>query len=379
MNRKSRMRFLSVCAGAALAFQAPAAALAATPEFGRTTEEWARLRDNVLEYEELEDLIHEYNVTVLNNEQTYSQTMSGVSFEDFANQYRWQAEDLYEQAGDAASDIETITYEMQARQAENSSVIDEQDAQTVRYENELTEKLLVMEAQSTMNSYYQLQQQLISAQKQRELLAALVTSAQTRMSLQMATQSDVLTAQQNLQNADAGIVTLQSQIEAARQKLIVMTGWKQDAQPEICPLPEVDFERIAAIDMAADLETARQNDITLKLDEYKAARVSNGENKKIYEQNAKNDREQIGVALTSAYQSLQQAKNAYDEAVLNMDVTSRSMTAASTQYGLGSISRLEYQQAEVSFVSAQTNLEIARMALLQALENYEWVVKGVRS
>ena len=258
-------------------------------------------------------------------------------------------------------------------------MIDEQDAQTVRYENELTEKLLVMEAQSTMNSYYQLQQQLISAQKQRELLAALVTSAQTRMSLQMATQSDVLTAQQNLQNADAGIVTLQSQIEAARQKLIVMTGWKQDAQPEICPLPEVDFERIAAIDMAADLETARQNDITLKLDEYKAARVSNGENKKIYEQNAKNDREQIGVALTSAYQSLQQAKNAYDEAVLNMDVTSRSMTTASTQYGLGSISRLEYQQAEVSFVSAQTNLEIARMALLQALENYEWVVKGVRS
>ena len=62
---------MSLCVTAALSLGLPARALAASPEFARTQEEWARLRDNVLEYEEIEDLVHEYNTTVLNNEQQY--------------------------------------------------------------------------------------------------------------------------------------------------------------------------------------------------------------------------------------------------------------------------------------------------------------------
>lgn len=47
-----------------LSVGAPVTSLAGTPEFGRSAEEWARLRDNVLEYEEIEDLVYEYNTTV---------------------------------------------------------------------------------------------------------------------------------------------------------------------------------------------------------------------------------------------------------------------------------------------------------------------------
>lgn len=378
MKKKHGMKVLAVCAGVVLAWQAPAAALAATPEFGRTPEEWARLRDNVLEYEELEDLIHEYNTTVLNNEQLYRRSMSGVSFQDYADQYLWAADDLYSMAADAATDVESITYEMQARQAENNAVIDEQDWQTVLYQNELAEKKLVIDAQNTMNTYYQSQQQFLAAQKQQELAAAQVNSAQVRFELGMATRSDVLTAKQNLQNAEAKLLTLQGQIESARQKLIVMTGWKQDAQPEIRPLPELDFERIAAIDPTADLQTALDNDITLKLDTYRAERVKNEENRRIYEQTMADDRQQVGVALNSAYQTLKQARSAYDEAVMNLGISTQNMAAATTQYGLGSISRMEYQQTECSHVAAQTNLEVAEMTLMQAVTAYEWVVRGVR-
>ena len=40
---------------------------AASPAFSRTEEEWALLRDNTLEYKEIEDLIAEYNPTVQQN------------------------------------------------------------------------------------------------------------------------------------------------------------------------------------------------------------------------------------------------------------------------------------------------------------------------
>ena len=58
-------RALSVSITGVMLAAAPMTALAASPEFARTSEEWARLRDNKMEYDELEDLIAEYNTTIL--------------------------------------------------------------------------------------------------------------------------------------------------------------------------------------------------------------------------------------------------------------------------------------------------------------------------
>ena len=49
-------RALSVSITGVMLAAAPMTALAASPEFARTSEEWARLRDNKMEYDELEDL-----------------------------------------------------------------------------------------------------------------------------------------------------------------------------------------------------------------------------------------------------------------------------------------------------------------------------------
>ena len=66
MSRNYGAKVITMCMGLSLCLQAPVTALAASPEFARTTEAWAKLRDNVLEYDELEDLIYEYNPTVQN-------------------------------------------------------------------------------------------------------------------------------------------------------------------------------------------------------------------------------------------------------------------------------------------------------------------------
>ncbi|HJC07206.1 MAG TPA: hypothetical protein H9704_13865, partial [Candidatus Enterocloster excrementipullorum] len=41
-----------------------------SPEFAYSEDKWASLRDNVMEYDELADLIHEYNPTVRSNRST---------------------------------------------------------------------------------------------------------------------------------------------------------------------------------------------------------------------------------------------------------------------------------------------------------------------
>lgn len=93
MSKNYGAKVITMCMGLSLCLQAPVTALAASPEFARTTEEWAKLRDNVLEYDELEDLIHEYNPTVQNNIETYNKTMKGVDYDDYSRQYLLQAEE----------------------------------------------------------------------------------------------------------------------------------------------------------------------------------------------------------------------------------------------------------------------------------------------
>lgn len=194
----------------------------------------------------------------------------------------------------------------------------------------------------------------------------------------MATQADLLSAQQNLQNGETQILSLESQIESARQKLIIMTGWKQGENPEIREIPELNFNRIAVMDLARDTQTALANDYQLKLDKNKAEHVPNQDYRKAYQVTVDTDKEQIAADLDKAYQAVQQARTAYDEAILNLDVATRNMATASNQYNLGSISLLEYRQADNALVTAQTGLEIKKLALLQAVETYEWIVKGVR-
>ena len=72
MRRTKMISPMALGVAVSLSLGMPVSALAGSPEFSRTAEEWARLRDNVLEYGEIEDLVYEYNTTVLNNAQAYN-------------------------------------------------------------------------------------------------------------------------------------------------------------------------------------------------------------------------------------------------------------------------------------------------------------------
>ncbi len=357
---------------AAMAVQAPLTAFAVTPRFGRTEEEWARLQDDVLEYEEIEDLIHEYNGTVQNNAQLWNRDDKGKTAEDFADWYMQAADEYYAAAAEAEEELSMIGLEMQGRQAEQSaqSAADEaSDGETKRFSYELTEKKLVQQAQTAMNSWYQKQNQLAAAQKNRELLEAAVASAQSRQSMGSATYADVLNAQQALQNADAQLAALQSDIENIRLGLIVMLGWKKDAVPEIRPMPKADQGRIAAMDVAADTQKACDNDYTLRITQRKLDNSASDSSRKIYTQTLQDERQKIAVAVESAYQAVQQAKQSYDQAVLALDIANKNWVTAETKYALGTISRMEHIQTQAALVSAQSGMETAVLAVFLAMDS----------
>ena len=72
---------------------APLKALAVSPEFAYTEEKWASLKDNKLEYDEISELIHEYNTTVRQNALDY-QEYRGKTSTEISKEYYESADEV---------------------------------------------------------------------------------------------------------------------------------------------------------------------------------------------------------------------------------------------------------------------------------------------
>lgn len=385
--RKKKM-MISLCMAAVMTGSMALPALAAGPG-AVNSEQRQKLEDNTLEYEELEQLVHVYNVTVVNNRVSYEKAeadSSGISQSDVYWQSANDAQEAAE-AARAASDaalgnakLKAIAAgaEAAAQQAVSQAENNMNSMETTKLNYDKLEKSTVMQAQATMNTLQQLQLQLEPLNKNRELLEAVVLSTQTRKDLGMATQADVLTAQQNVQSMNAQIANLENQIKTAKQKLCIMTGWQADANPEIMPVPETDLNRITAMNLEQDIAKALEQDYTLKIDNMKLKNAGSLENTQMMEKTVANDKEQIASAVNTAYQNTMQAKAAYDQAVLDFEIAAKSMSAADTKYQLGSLSKLEHLKEQAAYVTAQAAKEAKNLALFQAMETYDWAVRGVR-
>lgn len=52
------------------------------------------------------------------------------------------------------------------------------------------------------------------------------------------------------------------------------------------------------------------------------------------------------------------------------------MAATQTRYDLGMVSRLEYLQAQNTYVQSQADFHIQELSLQAAMDAYDWALKG---
>lgn len=370
------------CLAAVLAAAAPTGtAWAGSPEFARSAEEWAKLRDNVMEYDELAGLIHEYNVTVQNNQRDYNEKKNKTS-DEIAQDYRDAADAVRSSmSGDDSPQaiMQDSMAEAQALSLEQQADDNVEDSEIFKMTYDQTEATLVSNAQTNMISYHQKARDLDLKKKNRELLAATYDSVVLKMNHGMATQMDVLTAQENLQNADAAILTAESDLENTRQKLCVMLGWRYDASPEIREIPAVDLNRIQSMDPAADKARALENNYMLRINKKKLANSSNNSKKESLQMTIDDNIQRIGSSVDLAYKNVIQSQTAYQQAAVSLEVASKNMEAAERKMQIGTLSRLDYLNQQYAYLQAQVAMEDASMALFQAVESYDWNIDGLAS
>ena len=384
-KRAKRLAGAVLAAGAitAMPFQAFAQR---SPEFAYSAEKWATLRDNKLEFDEISDLVHEYNPTVVQNEISYKDYLT-KNREDVAQDYYDKANEIYSNISYPDSDdanygsgvAAALRNEQQAKSLMEQGDENTDDQATMRLQYDQAEAKLAKQAQGLMITYWT-QYYNLDGQKARVEQAKLsYQSEQNRLAAGMSTQSKVLSAKESVSNAEAALVTAESNLASTKESLCLMLGWGYGADVEIAELAEPDQSKIAAIDVNADIQTALENSYAYRLTKKQLTNARTDSVKEKLSETEKNQRETISNSVKTAYDSLLLAQSNYEQAQSALALEEVSMKSANAKLAAGTITKKTYENQKASYTTAQVTAQTQKLSLLQAMNDYDWAVNGLAS
>lgn len=387
MVRKRAKRLAGAVLAAGVITAMPFQAFAQrSPEFAYSAEKWATLRDNKLEFDEISDLVHEYNPTVVQNEISYKDYLT-KNRDDVAQDYYDKANEIYSNISYPDSDdanygsgvAAALRNEQQAKSLMEQGDENTDDQATMRLQYDQAEAKLAKQAQGLMITYWT-QYYNLDGQKARVEQAKLsYQSEQNRLAAGMSTQSKVLSAKESVSNAEAALVTAESNLASTKESLCLMLGWGYGADVEIAELAEPDQSKIAAIDVNADIQTALENSYAYRLTKKQLTNARTDSVKEKLSETEKNQRETISNSVKSAYDSLLLAQSGYEQAQSALALQEVSMKSADAKLAAGTITKNTYESQKASYTTAQVTAQTQKLSLLQAMNDYDWAVNGLAS
>lgn len=406
--------------------------LRSTEETAVTKEEnaarTAQLRDNKLEYEELPELIDQYNPSLLatgsavfyDSKKNY-QSMEKAFRKNASELKSWQ-EDLEKENGftkEQARDVERLSSAMASNDMEAVAKLNEKyggnlgevagkipesyyvyagnatgftamaDAYGDILENldkpsgtasiTMLRNTMTKAAQSLMNQYNQLSPQRELLEKNKELMSVIYDQTVVKMQNGLATPVEVYSAQKNQLVAESAYMQVDSALTQIKQNLLAMTGWPIDADIQIQSVPQPDMGRIDTMNPEVDANKAAGNISSVTSARHSIGSAKSNGQKHSSQRTANEMEQKAAITVSDLYQAVlekklqcESARTAYESAVLNKQ-------AADRKNGLGMLSRTQYLQQEAAFLQSKAAKESAELALTQAIEDYNWGLEGIAS
>ncbi len=382
----SGKRTAACLAAAVTAAVLPLTAWAGSPEFAYSAEKWATMRDDILEYDEIADLVHEYNPTVVQNRISWQEEKDQTSSE-IAQSYYDAASDIYGNLTYPDSDDSSygsrlagvVQSRIQADQLIEQGDKSTDDSGTIKLGYEQTEANLVKQAQELMISYWSQRCSLESVRENQAQAQTTLQATETRLAAGTATQAQVLSAREAVHTAEASILSAESNLEKTKEDLCLMLGWSYGADVQIGEVPEPDAARIDAIDLQADIRTALANNYTLQKTRRQLANARSTTVRETLAETEKNQTEMISGNVSASYTELLLARSNYEQAQAACELQRASCETAGRKLQAGLIAPNDFQSRQASYQNAEVKVRTSRLALLKALVEYEWNVAGLAS
>ena len=348
-----------------------------SPEFAYTPEKWASMRDNVLDFGEITDLVHEYNPTVRSNRSTYKDQKS-KNLNDAYDDYMDDIDTIWN-AADSDDDVAWASARFQTGIMQRTADNNYQDADMEKIQYDQTEANLAYQAQQMMVTYEQSKYNMEDLQSTRNLLQAQYEATVAKQANGMATSTDVLTALKSVQDQDSSILAAQKSADNVHRGLCLMLGWQVDGQPDIQPVPEPDQERISSLNPDADLETAVANNYDVRYYEKKAGNLSSQYAIDANVSDIQNAKDNAAKALKTQYNTVITGRDALNASTAALQVAAVNLNTAQAKKAVGDMTDLDYQDVQNKYTTAVNDVHTKKLQLLMDLEAYNWNVKGLVS
>lgn len=399
----------------------------------------AQLKDNVVDYGEIEFLVKYYNNTVISNRYTYnslrnsfedaesegaySSPSGGFSDSDKASDealeeinkgikaYQNQIKDLNKSLNEITSEaekqsvknqIEVLNNTVAALNTQKASLLTVSEVNTAMSDmmssmangsgmtaDDLrnyylqfaeVESTLVKTAQSMYPTYYQLIYNLDQLNANLAVAETAYQGTLVQKELGMCTDNDVADALYNVTSIKSSISNLENQVVSLKQEFCKLVGKNFNDDVTFGELPEIDYEYISSINLYQDIEVALANNYTVQskqnaIKNYGPGTSYEARNSDAFALTA--ERENVRTEVNKAYLDIQTAQSDLTLAKEKLANAERTMKQAEEKYNLGLISKLEYEQQKVSYVAEETACKTAESKLLDAVNAYKWYLKGL--
>ena len=350
---------------------------------GYSDDDWNKLTDDKLEYDEIYDRIHTFNPTIISAWNMLSSSIDSMKDSiDNIKSMKKNMTDLKDKATSDGNVIDIINYTMQEIILDKSADAMSKALKTLeRPASSTNEKIrqgeaqMVSGAKSLMIGYK-------SVESQKELLAELVNlyeesydAMQASMLVGYATQMDINQAYVNLASARSNLSSLEATQIQLRKSLLIICGYDSNDDITIGDIPHIEESSIDALNPDTDITEATGNNYILIDHRHETYKMSLG-TKEAYDVKESELEQNLKTNINILYTDILANKKAYDAALSGYESAKISKIAADKQYELGMLSKAQYIGSCITYVQKKASYEVADMTLTNSYNLYNDAISG---
>lgn len=342
---------------------------------------WARLQDNTLEYDEIENLVLYYNPT-------YRQVVDTIEVQleplkTAVADLKDYVQDQRDEARKAKDNDDMISYKIgmaTAAAIEKQAVKGlETGLRTAQGATKPTKDQIRRTMTSVIEGLVITYNQTLASKELVDTSVALAQAAYdstvAQQSIGMATEADVQSALKSLTSAQNGQKSLEDGLKTLKRNICVQTGWDYNADMEIGAVPTPDLASISAMNPDEDTKKAISYNPTIR-----SLRASNGHgdvNRGIKERSLEDTENKISTKVHDLYTAVLQSKITYDGAASAYESARLTMEGNERKYAMGMLGNLQYLQLKMTYLQQKQAYDTAVLSLNQAINDYNWALYGV--
>lgn len=331
-----------------------------------------KLDDSVIEYGEIEELVHNYNPNIMSMWNSYK---NGKSSSEVYDEYM-ESYDRLMAAGDSSeSDAAKARMYAQAYSVKMLADNNVNDSVINFWKNEIDEINQYLDTKKKYINYFVSNYNyLVSAENEKEA-ARLAEASKIKYQVGLDTEISYLQAQKNSDDAKANLALAESNKNVAEKNVKVACGKSTGTDVSLGDEPVVDLIVVNSINLEEDIKKAIDNNINMKIYKKSFENANTTEIENHYDILINYAKEEITNSVKTLYNTLVNQNISLATKNRSYMLLIDQLIKGKKDLNNGKISESDYASLEYNVKVAKYQVDIQQLNLLSAYVDYKYAVE----